>query len=214
MGKGGEGGRSVIDSEEHRTYLVIKIPDRDAHAPIDLQAGVDDAYVVGGLLLCLGVGRGQGLVADVDLGIGNFDALGDELLEDRSKIGGVGGVSHDEMALETNTIDPHAGSLNKVDNSQGSRGLGARVLDVVVVVVEFHVSIGSGRRSEGNGDVVFADGFVEDVVPVRSIAVVAQRLVHDIPGVALALIVRHLVGNVGLQDLNERLVRPGVRGYP
>ncbi len=64
-------------------------------------------------------------------------------------------------------------------------------LDAVVVVVKLGVRIDTCCRLEGQLDVFLAEDFVEDGFPVRAILV--ERLVDDIPGVAPAL---PMTGNV------------------
>lgn len=52
---------------------------------------------------------------------------------------------------------------------------------------------------------------VEDIRAVCS--AVVQRLVDDVPGVTLALVVLDLAGDVGLDGCCESRICPGVRGH-
>lgn len=121
-GGGQEGGSS---------HLVIEVPDGDTDTAIDLQASTDDGGVVHGLLLDGGVVGGHGRVADIELGIGNLDALGSELLEDRGQVVRARDLSDDEVALETDTVDLHTGALDEIHNREGFGQLGVCVLNVL-----------------------------------------------------------------------------------
>lgn len=90
--------------------------------------------------------------------------------------------------------------------------LGARVLDVVVVVVELGIRVGLGGGSEGDWDVVSAQGVVEDRGSVC--AIVGDGLVHHVPRITLTLVVTDFVGDVGLDHRCQGLSSPGAgRNY-
>jgi hypothetical protein len=71
------------------------------------------------------------------------------------------------VRLETNTVDLDVSSLETLDKVLGSSGLGAGILNVVVIVVELDLEVVlldcSRGGSECNVDVVRADGVEPDV---------------------------------------------------
>jgi hypothetical protein len=73
--------------------------------------------------------------------------------------------------LKAHTIDLHARVLDELHNSSGTSRLGTAVFEIVVVVVELDIWIGSCGGSECNGDIGFADGGVEDVGAIGAIFV-------------------------------------------
>lgn len=153
-------------------------------------------------------------MADINLGVGNLNTLGSELLQDGGQAGGGTDLTDDEVALETDTVDLDASSLDEVDNSQSGGQLGTGEFDGIIVVVELGGGVGSGGGGEGDGDVVLSDGLVKDVVTVGSITVVRQGLVHHVPGVAFTLVVSHFVGDVGGHGRREGVIGPCVGGDP
>lgn len=153
-------------------------------------------------------------MAHVELRVGDLDALGGELLQHAGQVLSRRGTADDEVALETDAVDLGAGVLDQVNDAEGGRGLGAGELDRVVVVVQFRIRVGSSGSSEGDGEVGLANGLVKDVVAERPVTIVADGLVDDVPGVALALVVLDLVGDVVLEDVDEGLVGPRARRNP
>ncbi len=74
-------------------------------------------------------------MADVELGEGDLEAKGSEALERSGNAAAARGAADNKMALEADTVDGGASSLNDLDQLDGLVGLGAVVLQVVVVVV-------------------------------------------------------------------------------
>lgn len=105
------------------------------------------------------------------------------------------------MGLHANTIDLCAVLLDELDDALGAGGFGSCGFDVVVVVEELCARVGGGGSSEGDGDVGFADGIVEDVGAVG--AVFVERFVDDVPLEAFALVVGDFLRDVVLQDADE-----------
>lgn len=69
----------------------------------------------------------------------------------------------------------------------------------------------SGLRSlEGNGEVIRVEGFEEHRIAVVAIWIIGDSLVHDIPGVALALVVAHDIANVRLDNGLKGGTGPGL----
>lgn len=110
-------------------------PDGDADAAGDVQAGADHVGIVITLLGEGGGGGGDRLVRDVELGVGDFDAESGEALEEVGHGGARGRAADLHMGLETDTVNGGAGGFDELDELEGPFGLGAVVLEVVVVVV-------------------------------------------------------------------------------
>jgi hypothetical protein len=75
------------------------------------------------------------------------------------------------MSLQTDAIDFDAGILNELHDAPRARCFVPAVFKVIVVVVELCGWICSGCGSEGDGEVGFADGCVEDVCAVGAVFV-------------------------------------------
>ena len=121
--------------------------------------------------------------------------------------GGAGGLADDEVGLEAGAVDADPLGFDAGDDLLGGGGLGAGVLDVVVVVVELDGGrSGFGGRGEGDGEVGGADGVVPDVRAVG--AVVVQGLVDNVPRVTAGVPVRDQVGDVVLHHGDEGGVGP------
>ena len=75
------------------------------------------------------------------------------------------------MALEADTIDGHAGGLERLDKVEQGCCLGAGVLDVVLVDVDLGARVCCASGVESNLDVVRAEGIVEDVTTPSTIIV-------------------------------------------
>ena len=74
-------------------------------------------------------------MADVELGKGDLEAKGSEALQGSGYAAPAGGAADNQMALEANTVDGGASSLDDLDQLDSFVSLGAVVLQVVVVVV-------------------------------------------------------------------------------
>ena len=75
------------------------------------------------------------------------------------------------MALQTDAVDLGVVGFDQFDDVLGGGCFVAGVFNAVVVVVELRGWVCGGGGSEGDGDVGFADGFVEDVVAVGAVFV-------------------------------------------
>lgn len=115
--------------------LVDEAPDGDTDAAVDVHAGANHVSIVGSLLGLDGGGGGLVLVRNVELGIGNLNTESCEALEEVGHGSARGRAADSHMGLETDTINGGAGSLDELDELKGPFGLGAVVLEVVVVVV-------------------------------------------------------------------------------
>jgi hypothetical protein len=123
------------ESLRNPRVLVRHTPDSDTNAAGDIEARAHDV----GVVISLGGeggrrGRKAG-VADVELGIGDLEAEGREATEGGGEVGAGWRAADDEMALETDAVDGGAGILDDGDGFVDAIGLGAVVLEVVVVVV-------------------------------------------------------------------------------
>lgn len=131
-----------------------EVPHGDADAVGDGEAGGDGVDVVGGLLLVARGGGREGREADVELGVGDLDAEGGEALEVGRLGCEVGGRAYDVMGLETNTVNLDATGLEGLDDVLCCGGLGSRVLNVVVIVVQLDIGIVQNYSLERDGNVL------------------------------------------------------------
>lgn len=151
---------------------------------------------------------------DIDFGICDLDAQGSEALQVGGLRGQVGGISDNKMALQSYTVDLDAASLECCDNVLRSGGFGARVFNVVVIIIKLDIRIILSCRFECNGDVLCSDlGFYQsDVFPgigpttyrivehVRSVGtIIVESFIYHIPAIALAFIVSNFTLNMGLE---------------
>lgn len=165
------------------------------------------AYRLISLLLPLQVGLVDGkLDPDVQLSQRHLDAeLGvaaddlNLLVQSRRAVG-------NQVSLHADAVDPDAVGLEHLDDTPGCLALGADALQVVVVVVELRVRVDLGRRAERQLDVVFTEHLVKH--RLAPCAVVLERLVDDVPGVAAALPMARNVCNVADNYLLELLGCP------
>lgn len=166
----GQSGALAGESAGNPGVLVGPVPDGESHTLGGLDTGLDQVLEVGRLLGKLRVGGGS-RHANVDLGVGHFDAERGVGFQGAGQVVLAGGVSNREVALETNTVDLDAVRLDQLDNLQGARGLVASPFNVVIVVVELHVGVGGGSGGKGNRKIGFTDGLVEDVLAVGAILI-------------------------------------------
>lgn len=172
-------------------------PHRDANTGTRSKTSTRHGAIVGGLLRQAGRRRRQAGEADIELGVGDLDAQRGKGVDLREQRRGAGRLADDEVALQTDAVDAGAAvGLDLLDEGDGVGGLGAGVLDVVVIVVELGGRVGGGGGGKGQGDVLEAQGGVEDVGAVA--AGVVEGFVDDVPGVALALVVADFAGDVRL----------------
>ncbi len=100
------------------------------------------------------------------------------------------------MCLQADAVDLDAPGFERLDEVLGSGGFGAGIFDVVVVVVQLYGRVGGGCGLEGDGDVLRADGVVEDVSTVG--AVIVEGFVYNVPSIAFASVVGNFIGDVVL----------------
>jgi hypothetical protein len=112
------------------------------------------------------------------------------------------------MSLQADTINLDAPSLERLDEIQGGCGFGARVLDIVVVVIELHIWISGRSGLEGDGDVLWADGVIEDVRTVCPIII--EGFVYNIPSITFAFVMRDFINNMVLKSCNQGCICPRV----
>jgi hypothetical protein len=132
------------------------------------------------------------------------------------------------VSLETDSVDLDAVGLDQLDNLESTGGLGAGVFDVVVVVVELDRRVCGGSGGKCDGEVGFANGVVPQTGAVSSVLVKSYKIldmdcmkkldfeirtfVHNVPCVALSLVVGNDVGDVVLQSRNQRGIGPRTAG--
>lgn len=125
----------TVESLRDPAVLIRESPDRDTDAASDIKARADDVGKVVTLSNKGGGGGGEGRVADVELGVGYFDAQSGESLQSGRERRARGRAAHDQVTLETDAVDGSTGCLDDLDQLEGFVGLGAVVFEVVVVVV-------------------------------------------------------------------------------
>lgn len=80
------------------------------------------------------------------------------------------------MALQANAVDARAVGLDELDDAGCALGLVGTVLEVVVVVEEAGIRVGSLGILEGDRNIRLADGLEEDVVAVGTVFVECCRI--------------------------------------
>lgn len=75
------------------------------------------------------------------------------------------------------------------------------------LTVELGGRISSGGSSKGHGEIRGPHCIVKDTRPPGT--VVVKGFVHNVPGIAFALVMPHLTGNMGLDGGRERAICPG-----
>jgi hypothetical protein len=136
----------------------------------------------------------------------DFDAQ----IVERLHVGGLlligWGLSGDEMALQPNTVDSDASLLEVLDHGSHGVALVANGLNVVIVVVQLGLFVVLVGDLENGGHVIWAKGVQPQVLAEGAILV--KALIDDVPGVAFALEVGHLMSDVVLQDREELWLGP------
>jgi hypothetical protein len=200
-----EGSTLALEEVGDPAEGIIEVPDGDTDAAADLDAGADDVLV--GLALqgkvLLG---GRGLESDVELGESHLDAELGEAADGGNVVVERGVLLGDEVGLQADAVDGDLGVLEELDDALGALRLGRGPLEVVVVVVELGLRVDLGGGLEGKLDVLLAENLVENALAVGSVLV--QRLVDNVPGVALALVVAGDGGDVVDDDLAQLLRSP------
>lgn len=115
--------------------LVSDAPDGNTNTALNIETRSNNIGILVTLSLQLSSRGGNGLVADIKLSVGNLDIKSSEALEHGDELRARGGLADDEMALETNTVNGSTGLLDDLDKLDGTVGLLAVLLEVVVVVV-------------------------------------------------------------------------------
>ena len=208
-----EAGISLArESAGDPAVVVVKVPDGDSNALGHVQASLDDGGVVGRLLCQTSGRRREAAKADINFGEGYLDAKSDEGVELRGEICGIGGLADDEVALQPDAVDPHTRGLDHVDQRDGCGRFSASVFDVIVIVVELGSRVGGSSRGECEGDIRRSHDIVEHISAI--VPAVIDRFVHDIPGIALALVVADLTSNVGIDDRGESRIGPRPGRHP
>ena len=113
-------------------------------------------------------------------------------------------VLRNKMCLQANTINANLLALQVPDQLPHRLRFGRRALQVIIVIIKLGLGIQAKSGLEGELDELVAsqDGG-EDGLPEG--AVLVEGLVDHVPGVALALVVVHDVGDVG-DDYGAQLV--------
>ena len=152
----------------HPRVLVSPVPDGDTDASLDVLARRNDVLVVLLLLREQGSRRREGH-ADIELSDSDLNAGGSEHLKLRLEVRR--DLADDEVALETDTVEPNARGLERLDEVEQRGCLRAGVLDVVFVDVDLGARVCCASGVEGDLDVVRAEGIVEDVATPGAIVV-------------------------------------------
>lgn len=79
------------------------------------------------------------------------------------------------MTLQADAVNAGAVGLDELDDAGGALGLVGAVLEVVVVVEEAGIRVGSLGILEGDRNIRLADGLKEDVVAVGAVFVEGCR---------------------------------------
>lgn len=80
------------------------------------------------------------------------------------------------------------------------------------LTVELGSRVCSGSGCKGNWEIGGPHGVIEDACPIGTIII--EGLVDNVPGIAFALVMSNLAGDVGLDGGGERAVCPRARGNP
>lgn len=171
-------------------------PHCDANTGARSKTSTCHRAIIRGLLRQASRRRRQARETHIDLRVRHLDAKRSKGIDLGQQRRLAGRRPHNEMPLQTDAVNLGAVRLDLLDEGHGVGGLGARVLDVVVVIVQLGGRVGSGGGGKGYRDVVEAHGVVEDVGAVA--ARVVEGFVDDVPGVALPLVVADFAGDVCL----------------
>ena len=213
-----------LERIRHPRVLNRPIPNRNTHAALRISTSPDKTRIIRLLLLQIRI-LSRGLHAHIQLGVCNLNIQRRVGLERAGQIFPARGVADGEVALQTDAVDLGVVGFDQFDDVLGGGCFVAGVFNAVVVVVELRGWVCGGGGSEGDGDVGFADGFVEDVLAVGAVVVegctlltrsdadtggtVGHTFVNNIPGNTLALVVSNHLGDMVLHGLDECLVGPG-----
>lgn len=80
------------------------------------------------------------------------------------------------MALQADAVDARAVGLDELDDAGGALSLVGAVLEVVVVVEEAGIRVGSLGILEGDRNIRLTNGLEEDVVAVGAVFVEGCRM--------------------------------------
>lgn len=80
------------------------------------------------------------------------------------------------MALQADAVDASAVGLDELDDAGGALGLVGAVLEVVVIVEEARIRVGSLGILEGDRNIRLADSLEEDIVAVGAVFVEGCRM--------------------------------------
>lgn len=138
-----------------------------------VETGTDEVGKVCCLLLEVVLrGRGRGcLHAHIHLGVRDDHVQSRIRRQSTSQILARRRLADGEVSLETDTVDTGTRGLHETDQPVGCGGLGAGVLDAVVVVVQLGGRVCCCGCGKGYGDICFSYGLVEDVGTVGSVVV-------------------------------------------
>ena len=116
------------------------------------------------------------------------------------------------MSLKPHTIDPNLFGLQILHHLPHRLRLGARALQVIIIIIKLSLGIKLGSRLESQLDeLVASQNLGKDGLPES--AVLVKGLVHHVPRVALALVVVHDVGDVRDDDVVQLGFGPVLLGF-
>lgn len=205
-------------SQEHAT-LTIKIPHRNPHTSLHIRTRCHRAIVIRNLLrLCRRI-RWQ-IQPHIQLRNRHIDPQRHKRIHVSLLVRLARRLANDKVRLEPDAVDLAPAVLQLRDKALGGGGLVARILDVVVVVVQFDAQVvrldGLRGGFEGEEEVRGPNGVVPDVGLPRAGGGVTEGLVDDVPRVAPVAKVGDEVGDVVDENGAEGLVGPvgGWGGQP
>lgn len=111
-----------------------------------------------------------------------------------------------QVRLESHPINPDLLTLQSPNHLPDRLRLGRWRLKVIVIIVQLGLGILFGSRLKSELDEFLTKNVVKHRLPVR--AVLVEGFVDHVPGVALAFVVVHDVGDVGLDYRAELVLCP------
>lgn len=166
----GTGSALSRESAGDPGVFIRPIPDGNADAVLCCNTGCHGTRVVCLLLRKKGVCRWK-RHANIKLSNGNLNSEGSICSHGASLRALTGRASYNEVGLQTDAVDFDSVRFNELHDVQGTCCLGARILDIVVVVIEFHVWVCRCRCRKGNWEVGRADRCVPDTFAVGAVLI-------------------------------------------
>lgn len=170
-----------LERIRHPRVLIRPIPDSNTHTSLRISTSPDKTRIIRLLLRQIPI-LSRRLHAHIQLGVCNLDIQRRVGLERAGQIFSARGVADGEVALQTDAVDLGVVGFDQFDDVLRGGCFVAGVFDAVVVVVQFRGWVCGGGCGEGDGDVGFANGFVEDVLAVGAVVVEGCTLLDLVSG--------------------------------